>query len=307
MKTISRRLRRHLPALLLIAAVAIIISVRHLNEPPAYIHAWAQADNYSLALGFRHNGGDLFHPQTLIYNKQQLGFEDPESLVTACDLPLHHWLVSILMAITGSTQPWVFRGFTLAVAILGLWALYLLVFVLARSRVKALLVAIFTATAPSYAYYSGYGWPLQESVVEDLFTTNASGGDISGLLSDSLSEEDKMRIQAALPSGATGVTVEGVDRSMTESKALVTATLSAGGEQSYQVSLVRDGIGWKVSNVTVEYPALDGGVATIDNGTALPAETPAAEATEQPVEAPAETEATAEGEGAVAEGEEGTV
>ncbi|MBR4512832.1 MAG: glycosyltransferase family 39 protein [Bacteroidales bacterium] len=155
MKTISRRLRRHLPALLFIAAVAMIISVKHLNEPPAYIHAWAQADNYSLALGFRHNGGDLFHPQTLIYNKQQLGFEDPESLVTACDLPLHHWLVSILMAITGSTQPWVFRGFTLAVAILGLWALYLLVFVLARSRVKALLVAIFTATAPSYAYYSG--------------------------------------------------------------------------------------------------------------------------------------------------------
>ncbi len=155
MKTISRRLRRHLPALLLIAAVAIIISVRHLNEPPAYIHAWAQADNYSLALGFRHNGGDLFHPQTLIYNKQQLDFDMPESLVTACDLPLHHWLVSILMAITGSTQPWVFRGFTLAVAILGLWALYLLVFVLTRSRVKALLVAIFTATAPSYAYYSG--------------------------------------------------------------------------------------------------------------------------------------------------------
>ena len=120
MKTISCRLGRHLPAMLLIAVVAMIISVRHLNEPPAYIHAWAQADNYSLAIGFRHNGGDLFHPQTLIYNKQQLDFDMPESLVTACDLPLHHWLVSILMAITGSTQPWVFRGFTLAVAILGL-------------------------------------------------------------------------------------------------------------------------------------------------------------------------------------------
>lgn len=176
-----------------------------------------------------------------------------------------------------------------------------------RGLLLFLLFVLLIAGGLSYAYYSGYGWPLQESVVEDLFTTNASGGDISGLLADSLSEEDKMRIQAALPSGATGVTVEGVDRSMTESKALVTATLSAGGEQSYQVSLVRDGIGWKVSNVTVEYPALDGGVATIDNGTALSAETPAAEATEQPVEAPAETEAAAEGEGAVAEGEEGTV
>ena len=183
MKTIARRLRRHLPALLLIAAVAMIISVKHLNEPPAYIHAWAQADNYSLALGFRHNGGDLLHPQTLIYNKQQLGFDDPESLVTACDLPLHHWLVAGLMALTGSQQPWVFRGFTLAVAILGLWALYLLVVVLTRSRVKALLVAVFTATAPSFAYYSGSFLP----------TLPALSLSMGGLLFYALHLRDKKR------------------------------------------------------------------------------------------------------------------
>ena len=144
----------HILPLLVIAAVALFISVRHLNEPPGYIHAWAQSDNYSLALGFRHNHGDFFHPQTLIYNKQQYGFDDPESLVTGCDLPLHHWLVAVLMGVTNSTQPWVFRGFTLAVAIFGLWALYLLAFVLTRSRAKSLLFATFTATAPSFAYYS---------------------------------------------------------------------------------------------------------------------------------------------------------
>ena len=144
----------HILPLLVIAAVACFISVRHLNEPPGYIHAWAQSDNYSLALGFRHNHGDFFHPQMLIYNKQQYGFDDPESLVTGCDLPLHHDLVAVLMGITNSTEPWVFRGFTLAVAILGLWALYLLAFVLTRSRAKSLLVATLTATAPSYAYYS---------------------------------------------------------------------------------------------------------------------------------------------------------
>ena len=149
-----QHIKQHLLPLLVIAGVALIISGRHLNEPPGYIHAWAQADNYSLALGFQHNGCDLFHPQTLIYNKQQFGFEDPESLVTGCDLPLHHWLAAVLMNVTGSSQPWVFRGLTLAVAILGLWALYLLVFVLSRSRAKSLLVATFTATAPSFAYYS---------------------------------------------------------------------------------------------------------------------------------------------------------
>ena len=150
----SHNIKQHILPLLIIAVVALIISVRHLNEPPAYIHAWAQADNYSLALGFKHNGCDLFHPQTLIYNKQQYGFEDPESLVTGCDLPLHHWLVAMLMSVTGSTQPWVFRGMTLAVAILGLWALYLLTFVLTVSRAKSMLVAVFMATSPSFAYYS---------------------------------------------------------------------------------------------------------------------------------------------------------
>lgn len=153
-KPLISKIVPHILPLLVIAAVAMFIGVRYLNEPPGYIHAWAQSDNYSLALGFRHNGGDFFHPQTLIYNKQQYGFDDPESLVTGCDLPLHHWLVAVLMGVTNSTEPWTFRGFTLAVAILGLWALYLLAFVLTRSRAKSLLVATLTATAPSYAYYS---------------------------------------------------------------------------------------------------------------------------------------------------------
>ena len=151
--------------------------------------------------------------------------------------------------------------------------------------------------ALGYGYYSGYGWPLQESVVENLFTTHASGGDISGMLSDDLTEQQKLDIASILPTGATGVTVEGVDRSMNQSSALVTATLSAGGEQSYRVTLVRSGIGWKVSDVTVEYPALDGGQPAIATGDA-PADaaaTPDAAAPEQTA-APAEATPAPEGE-----------
>lgn len=154
MKNILSRVKSHLFPLCVIMAVAMIISVKHLNEPPAYIHAWAQADNYSLALGFTHNGGDLFHPHTLIYNKQQKDFSAPLSLVTGCDLPLHHWIAAGLMAITGSHEPWVFRSLTLAVAIAGLLMLYLLVYVITCSRAKSLIVATLTATAPSFAYYS---------------------------------------------------------------------------------------------------------------------------------------------------------
>ena len=145
--------KQHILPFLMIVVVSLVVNVRHLNEPPAYIHAWAQADHYSLALGFLHNGGDLFHPQSLIYNKQQFGLDKQESTVTASDFPLHHWLVAGLMRVTGSSQPWVFRGLTLAVSVLGLWSLYLLAFVLTRSRAKSLLVAMVTATSPVFAYY----------------------------------------------------------------------------------------------------------------------------------------------------------
>ena len=164
MRKLLKKIKFHFLPLCVVAAVALIISVRHLNEPPAYIHAWAQSDNYSLALGFCHNGGDLFHPQTLIYNKQQKDFDTPLSLVTACDFPLHHWIAAGLMSVTGSREPWVFRGLTLAVTILGLWALYLLVFVLTGSRAKSLLVSTITATAPSFAYYSASFLPTTPAI-----------------------------------------------------------------------------------------------------------------------------------------------
>ena len=79
-------------------------------------------------------------------------------------------------------------------------------------------------------------------------------------------DDTRLSIQAVLPKGATGVSIEGVDRSMDESTVLATATLSAGGEQSYLVTLVRDGLGWKVSSVTVEYPSLDGEQPSLDTG-----------------------------------------
>ena len=169
-----------------------------------------------------------------------------------------------------------------------------------RGFLVFLLFLLLVGGGLAYAYYSGYGWPLQESVVEDLFTTNASGGDVSKLVSSSLSEEERQAIEAVLPDGATGVTVEGVDRSMNESSALVTVTLSAGGEQNYEVSLVRDGIGWKVTGGTVIYPALDGQEAALDTGEAETAEETGDQSAEESGEQSAEgDEGTSSTEGSL--------
>lgn len=121
---------------------------------------------------------------------------------------------------------------------------------------KVFLVILFLllllAAGGVFAYFNGYGWPTQEAVVSDFFSTASAGNDFSGYLSSSVSEDTKSDMEAILPRGATA-TVSGVDRSMANSEVLVTASLASGGSQDYTVNLVRDGLGWKVTGVTLTY------------------------------------------------------
>ena len=183
-----------------------------------------------------------------------------------------------------------------------------------------LLLLLIAGGVCGYGYYSGYGWPMQESVVEQLFTEKSSGGDVEALLDGSLTAEAKQQIKNVLPSSTTSVKVTGVDRSMSESTVFCTATLQAGGEQSYEIHLLRDGISWKVASVAAVYPS-QGGVTPVlgADGTAVDAESEEAvegEATEGEATAGEEAtegeavEETTEGEGATEDGsttEEGTV
>lgn len=120
----------------------------------------------------------------------------------------------------------------------------------------------------AFAYWRGYGWPTQRSVVEDLFTRNASGADVAPLLASSVSSSARSQMEAILPTSVTSVEVNGQDQSMHSSTVLATAKLSAGGEQQYQIDLARDGIGWKVSSVTVVYTSQSTTPATLSSGSA---------------------------------------
>ena len=135
--------------------------------------------------------------------------------------------------------------------------------------VKVLLIivvlAIVIGGAGIFAYYRGYGWPTQQAVAEQLFK-DATSGDVSPDLAAGISSDAKAGIESTLPSGAT-VKVEGIDQSMSSSKVLVSAMLAEGGSQTYTISMVRDGIGWKVSNVTVTYPSQGGSTTTVSTGT----------------------------------------
>lgn len=143
-------------ALTLIIGLGIFIQLPYMNEFPSFIHAWSQSDRYSIAIGFLNNGFDLFHPETLIYNKQfpHWWTYAYDNTITSVDFPLVEYVVAIIMKITGSTSPWIFQSCTLSLSFLGLFFLYKLSFLITKDGLKSLLVTAVAMTSPVYAYYS---------------------------------------------------------------------------------------------------------------------------------------------------------
>lgn len=96
-----------------------------------------------------------------------------------------------------------------------------------------------------FAYTQGYGYPTQESVAEQLFADPAAAKDavFADMSTDSVDSMLDMVVTDA------NVQVDGVNRSMSNSTVYVTAHTSQGGEVAYKLSMVRDMVGWKISNV----------------------------------------------------------
>ena len=102
-----------------------------------------------------------------------------------------------------------------------------------------------------FAYTRGFGWPTQETVATEIFQAKTDGTDIAKYVASSASGQ-LQTMSETLPAGAQ-VTVDGVDRSMSETTVHVVAKLSAGGEQQYTLKMVRDGITWKVTSIETAY------------------------------------------------------
>lgn len=143
-------------ALVFIIGLGIFIHYPYMNEFPSYIHAWSQSDRYSIAIGFLNNDFDLFHTETLIYNKQfpHWWTYAYDNTITSVDFPFVEYVVAFIMKITGNTSPWIFRSCTLLLSFLGLFFLYKLSFLITKDGLKSLFVIAVAMTSPVYAYYS---------------------------------------------------------------------------------------------------------------------------------------------------------
>ena len=117
----------------------------------------------------------------------------------------------------------------------------------------AIIIVILLAFAGAvFAYSQGYGYPTQETVAKELFADPQAVATTlfaDGMDADTIETKLDPVVQDA------NAVVDGVNMSMSESTAFVTATTPEGGEVTYKVSMVRDLIGWKVSNVELYFPS----------------------------------------------------
>ena len=101
-----------------------------------------------------------------------------------------------------------------------------------------------------FLFTQGWGFPTQESVALQVFTDRESA--ITSAFTSDLSEEDIQLMLDSVVEDASA-TVMGENRSMSESTVYVSASTSEGADVTYEVSMVRSGIGWKISSIELYF------------------------------------------------------
>ena len=115
-----------------------------------------------------------------------------------------------------------------------------------------IVIVLIAFAAGVFAFTQGYGWPTQGAVTKELFADPSANA--SSVLASDVSDQTKESIQDLLVQDGD-ITINGIDRGMSESTLFVTAQTPQGGDVQYKVSLVRDLIGWKISNVELYFPS----------------------------------------------------
>lgn len=111
-----------------------------------------------------------------------------------------------------------------------------------------LVLIIIAAGAGTFAYLQGYGVPSQTDQVQALF----NDPDNVDVYASGVDDTRKEHIKDVVSSNGD-LTIDGTTLNMSTAEVHATLTTSQGGTVPYQISLVREGLGWKVSNVTLSF------------------------------------------------------
>ena len=114
--------------------------------------------------------------------------------------------------------------------------------------IVALALVVVAAGLAVFAYMRGYGIPSQEASVSAVLDAAERGTDAASSWASSVDAAARTQAMASVQTG-DGYGIAGLDSSAGDSVAIVDVELPEGGTLSYRVSLVREGIGWKVSDI----------------------------------------------------------
>ena len=109
------------------------------------------------------------------------------------------------------------------------------------------------------AFTQGNGLPSQEATVQSLFTAHAEGADTTQYWIGTTDEDSKI-IERTMDMVAptTAVDIDYMNKSMMTTEVIVTAHTQESGAIRYKISLVRSGIGWKISGLELYFASSSG-------------------------------------------------
>lgn len=116
-----------------------------------------------------------------------------------------------------------------------------------------LIIVIIVAGVGAFGYIQGYGWPTQEQVTQQLF---ADPDESTDLFAPSVAQSDIDQMTRFVVQ-TDDVSIIGVDRSMDSSEVYASAATADGGDVEYRITFARDLIGWKITNVELNFASED--------------------------------------------------
>ncbi len=119
------------------------------------------------------------------------------------------------------------------------------------------LIVIFGGFA--VAAYMGLGYPSQSATVSGLIDAYRAGRPVAGYWV-AVPVTDVRREMRTLPARFESYSIESVAASAASSTADVTVRLDRNGTQRFQVSLVREGVGWKVNGIRNDWRSTGDGI-----------------------------------------------
>lgn len=139
----------------LIVIYGVFFHFESIFEYPMHIHARAQSDRLALALNFLTNNFNILYPETYLLNTEfPYNFKlAKDNSIVSVDLPIHDFVVALIMKITSFKEPIVFRVYTLIYSFLGLCFFYKLSRLFKVSFLLSLLLLSFIALSPVFVYY----------------------------------------------------------------------------------------------------------------------------------------------------------